>query len=146
MHTFDLISQLLQRTYPTLTFAYTFKAIYGENGVEYHMLAESTDPQFSVAISPVSRFADIRRIVDGKLNQAISGLDQRITCSLCTEDSRRSVSCNRCGGSMCVECMARCFEEGRGLITCPFCRLRTGREHNETAVAMGAAEIRSRNT
>ena len=62
-------------------------------------------------------------------------------CEICFENHMH-VACDKCGQRSCDECYIRLFEDGEGVITCPFCRKVTGRRLTDNQILDRIAQIR----
>ena len=64
-------------------------------------------------------------------------------CEICYKHTKR-ISCTKCNNMICRECYISLFQEGHGIITCPYCRTQHGTYRLPHQVLSGVAQIRQK--
>ena len=121
MNHFEMMKMLIQRTAPSVAFSFSYNTIPSETGIKFYMLV--TTDSFTFSVLDDSIWTDVRRVMMKKLADDHEG---EWVCEICCEVSSTCVNCNKCSNDICGECYIRTFIEGQGMITCPFCRQKTG--------------------
>ena len=140
MDNFALIKKNILRTYPHLDFEFNMMALPDDRTtIKEFMRVTTLDFRFSVMFD--SKWSDIHRVVRNRLERCSSKNDD---CEICCEQKVSSVMCNVCGNDYCADCYIDLFESRSGIITCPFCRVKTGCLQDELGIEMGVVEICSK--
>lgn len=75
-----------------------------------------------ITLLPDDSWKQIQRHINKKLNYIIED------CSICFNEIKTNVSCNKCGNNWCRDCYINIFRINKGIIKCPHCRFEFGKE------------------
>lgn len=137
------MKELMLKTYPSLELDFEFDVVPTSCGEEEEYMTAvwaSDNSKCSVSVTPSSTWKEVKRNIDKKLEA--EGVEW--SCTICTEACNVRVSCNTCSLEVCGNCYVRNFEVGKGIVTCPFCRKKTGVSLSDLDVENGARMIRDK--
>lgn len=137
-HHFEMMQALIKRAFPQVTFTFSdIDFIPTETGgMEAYIVV--TANEFTCSVLENSVWTDVRRVIAKKIASTTR------ECEICCETARKLVGCNKCSNETCGECYIRSFVDGQGVITCPFCRQRTGQQFPPHVIPAMVDRIRQR--
>ena len=117
-----------------------YKLEYERNNKNGFVEIRLNDSKCIITIRTDSIWSKIKFQLDNYLKNF-----SEITCGICSIDyNKNKISCSNCNGLYCEECYIQLFKQGKGIITCPYCRNKYGHYKSPDAIERGVKEIRSK--
>jgi len=99
------------------------------------------DYKANMSILETTELSSIELRINSIINKKNSDLEE---CMICCNEMITNVSCNKCANNYCVECYIKIYENGRGIITCPFCRFSYGNLIPSHLIKLGIQQIKNK--
>jgi hypothetical protein len=131
MNNFKLIQNLIIKTFKNDNFDFEYINIAGD---EWCKVVINNNKLISIL--PDSKWLEVKRHINIKLKNEIKD------CNICFNKIKTNITCNKCANNWCSDCYINLYITGKGIVSCPMCRYKTGERLPKWAVDFGVEEIK----
>ncbi len=136
----ETIFRQIEETYPDYQFIYKPEELYSDGEFKPAMRVRLLIAGciYQIFIFPETTWDCVQKMIKIRKEQF-----QDDTCAICYEKVGSGLACFDCNNWQCEKCTMTLFRNGKGVITCPFCRKSKGYKIPDHALELFATYFRN---